>query len=450
MNKDRLGRIKEELEGIAEILAEAPEIDRKLKIPGPEFRSRQQKVYEAVSAAGCEVGVVFSDEHYKGDVPYLGGNTNISIEQVAGAIGKTGFHIIAGLEGGYIAEQLSPRAGAVVHKVELLKLADEDYPVKAERLEDALEAAAGGRVKRVALLTVRQVMPAALVHYLEKAYGKKNVIDLQSAYQRLRYEKSELEMRLTEEATKIADTALSAMVSVLKPGMLETEVAAYGYMVCRMLGAEGDGFQVMVGSDQANRTLIGKALNRPIQKGAFVHLGVSPQRDGLTACVRRSVVALPAGKKPSEGQLFWFDLVEGAYREGFRAFCEVAEKNLPARFQEEALVNYFRSRSELVSRKVGKKIDLARLKPYTGTHNAGYTECQEFFGAITLHSDEPLGKRVVTMLDVALRGFGDSWDEVIIPGFDYFVVENTLGKFGPEVRCFNQLPLRVQELVGRY
>jgi len=450
MNKDRLSRIKKELEGIGKILADAPAIDRKLAIPKPEFQSRQKKVCEAVSASGCDVGIVFSDEHYQGDVPYLGGNTNISIEQVAGAIGKTGFHIIAGLEGGYLSEQLAPRAHAAVHKVELLKLADEDYPVKAERLEDALEAAAGGRVKRAGLLTMRQVMPSALVEYLEKAYGKKNILDLQLAYQKIRYEKSGLEMRLTEEAAKIADAAMSAMVSVLKPGMLETEVAAYGYLVCRMLGAEGDGFQIMVGSDQANRTLIGKALNRPIQKGAFVHLGVSPQRDGLTACIRRSVVAEEGGKKPSEGHLFWFDLVEGAYSEGFRAFCEVAQKNLPARIQEQALVNYFQARSELVSRKVGKKIDLAKLKPYTGTHNAGYTECQEFFGAITLHSREPLGRQVVTMLDVALRGFGDSWNEIIIPGFDYFVVENTLGKFGPKVRCFNQLPVRVQELVGRY
>ena len=42
---------------------------------------------------------MFSDEHYNGDVPYLGGNTNITIEQMTGVIGPNGFHIIAGLEG---------------------------------------------------------------------------------------------------------------------------------------------------------------------------------------------------------------------------------------------------------------------------------------------------------------------------------------------------------------
>ena len=32
-----------------------------------------------------------------------------------------------------------------MHKVELLQLADEKYPIDAERLEDVIEAAAGGR-----------------------------------------------------------------------------------------------------------------------------------------------------------------------------------------------------------------------------------------------------------------------------------------------------------------
>jgi hypothetical protein len=89
------------------------------------------------------------------------------------------------------------------------------------------------------------------------------------------------------------------------------------------------------------------------------------------------------------------------------------------------------------------------LKPYTGTHNSGYTECQEFFGAITLDSHEPLGRQIVTMLDVALRGIGDHWHDVVLPGFDYCVVENTLGKHGDRVSVLTRVPARAQELVGQ-
>ena len=100
----RLSELRQELKKVERILAATPTISKTFGVPTEEFVARQRKTYKALKKAGHEVGFVFSDEHYNGDVPYLGGNTNISIEQVAGVIGKTGFHVAAGLEGGYIAD----------------------------------------------------------------------------------------------------------------------------------------------------------------------------------------------------------------------------------------------------------------------------------------------------------------------------------------------------------
>ena len=440
---------RQDLERVVRILERTPAIDREYMAPREEFARRVARVNAALAKAGHTVGLVFSDEHYRGDVPYLGGNTNVSIEQVAGVIGPNGFHVVAGLEGGYVAEQLAGRAGAVVHKVELLQLADEKYPIRAERLEDVIEAAAGGKVDHIALLTPRQVVPAGLVGYLEDLFGRDGVVDAQEIYYRVKYEKSDIEMRLIADACVIADAMMQAMLAVLRPGRLETEVAAWGAWAGRMLGSETDGFKIMVGANEANRTLIGPALNRRIGAGEWVHLGVAPQRDGLTSCVRRSVIAAEAPAEISEDQKFWLSLVEEGYRVGEEAYRKVAAENLPARLQEQALVDYFAGRAEEVSRRIGSEVDLAALKPYTGTHNSGYTECQEFFGAITLDSHEPLGRQIVTMLDVALRGIGDHWNAVVIPGFDYCVVENTLGKYGARVERLTSTPVRAQELVGR-
>jgi len=446
------GRILEthraDLEKVLRILDETPAIDREYLAPREEFQTRARRVNEALQGRGHMVGLVFSDEHYAGDVPYLGGNTNVSIEQVAGVIGPNGFHIVAGLEGGYVAEQLAERAGAIVHKVELLQLADEKYPIRAERLEDVIRAAAGKDVDHIALLTPRQVIPAGLVEYLEGLYGRAGVADAQELYYRVKYEKSEIEMRLIADACVIGDAMLLAMLAVLRPGRLETEVAAWGAWVGRMLGSERDGFQIMVGANTANRTLIGPALNRRINEGDWVHLGVAPKRDGLTACVRRSVIAVDSPEKVTPEQNYWLDLVEQAYEVGERSYRDVASQQLPARLQEQSLVDFFAQRSDEVSRRIGRKISLAEQKPYTGTHNSGYTECQEFFGAITLDSHEPLGNRIVTMLDVALRGIGDRWNDIVIPGFDFCVVENTLGKYGARVEKLTRLPVRVQDRVG--
>jgi len=241
---------------------------------------------------------------------------------------------------------------------------------------------------------------------------------------------------------------MQGMLAVLEPGMLETEVSAWGYLIGQQLGSEGFGFDVMVTANEANRTLVGKALNREIRHGDYVHLGVAPKCDGLTACERATVIAVHDPKEMTDDQRYWISFVQKAYEVGLEAFRHVAKNNLPAYLQEQALCDYFKQHEEEVSRRIGKKIDLVRQKPYTGTHNSGYTECQEFYGAITLNSKEPLGSQVVTMLDVAIRGVGNMWHDVIIPGLDYVLVEKTLGKYGPRVDVLNELPVDLQHLVG--
>jgi Xaa-Pro aminopeptidase len=329
----------------------------------------------------------------------------------------------------------------------MLQLADEEYPVRAERLEDVLAATAGRSPRRIGLLTSRQIIPCALVRYLEGIVGAENVVDAQDLYWRIKYEKSDVEMALIRDASLIGDVMLRAMLAMLRPGLLETQVAGWAYWVGKELGAEENGWDVLVTAGEANRSLIGKALNRPIRPGDYVHLGVAPKRDGLNSCVRRSVIMAERGQI-SPAQQYWFDFIEAAYRVGDEAYRRVAAENLPAFLQEQALVDFFAAHSTEVSRRYGRRIELERLKPYTGTHNAGYTECQEFYGAITLNSREPLGHQIVTMLDVAVRGIGDTWNDVIIPDMDYVVIENTLGKFGTRVETFNRLPLNVQHLVG--
>lgn len=445
----RVTEWRKEAELVAKVLENAPVIDKSFQIQRDEFGSRQRKVIDALERAGLDLAIVYSDEHYDGDVPYLAGNTNISIEPVAAVIGKGGLHVLAGLEGGYVVEQMAYRSGAKVHKVEMLKLADEDYPIDAEKVEDILEEAAGCKPKRIGLLTPRAVFPVSIFEFLsEYCGGAENIMDVQEIYYRIKYEKSDHEMRLLKDASLIADTMIRGMLAVLKPGMLETQVAQWGWAIARELGAEETGFDVMVTSGEANRTLIGKALNRPIREGDVVHLGVAPKRDGLTSCVRVSVVAVDHPEKVTPQQKYWFDFVAEAYRVGLEAYRRVAAANLPAKLQEQALVDFFAAKSDEVSRQVGKPIDMTKLKPYTGTHNGGYTECQEFFGAITLKSENPLGRQIVTMLDVAVRGFGNMWHDIVIPGLDYIVVERTLGKFGPKVEVLTELPIDVQHLVG--
>src|SRR5262249_25028122 len=134
INAIRRKELDQDFRKVLDVLAECSGIEKSLAVPLQEFTRRQHATWQALQQADLDVGFVFSDEHYNGDVPYLGGNTNITIEQVAGVVGTDGFHVIAGLEGGYVSEQLASRANTKVHKAELLQLADEKYPIRAERI----------------------------------------------------------------------------------------------------------------------------------------------------------------------------------------------------------------------------------------------------------------------------------------------------------------------------
>ena len=335
----RIVELRQDFDKVLHVLERCEVVDKQVQVPTEEFVRRQQVTWRALQAAGLDVGFVLSDEHYDGDVPYLGGNTNVTIEQVAGAIGPAGFHVIAGLEGGYVAEQLAPRARAAVHKAELLQLADEKYPIQAERLEDVLAEAADTTVHRIGLLTPRQVIPDGVVRYLEGLVGRENVVDAQELYYRVKYEKSDVEMALIRDASAIGDAMVRAMLAVLRPGLLETQVAGWAYWVAKELGSEENGWDVMVTAGEANRTLIGKALNRAIHPGDYVHLGVAPKRDGLNACVRRSVIAVEGPSDVTPSQRDWFDFVEEAYRVGEDAYRRVAAEELPARLRADGLFN---------------------------------------------------------------------------------------------------------------
>src|SRR5258706_858778 len=321
INEMRRKELDRDYRKVLDVLVASPGIEKSLAVPTEEFTRRQSATWQALEQVGLDVGFVFSDEHYDGDVPYLGGNTNIAIEQVAGVIGKNGFHLIAGLEGGYVSEQLASRANGRVHKVELLQLADEKYPIQAERIEDVLEQAAGNKVHRVGLLTPRQVVPSGIEDALERIDGKENVIDAQELYQRIRYEKPNIEMELILDAAIIGHAMIRCMLSVIPPDQFESQVAAVADFSVKELGAEENGWDVMVTSWEANRTLIGKALNRPILAGDYVHLGVAPKRDGLNACVRRSLIAVDDHSRitPSQQQ-YWFDFIEQAYLVGEEAY----------------------------------------------------------------------------------------------------------------------------------
>lgn len=113
------------------------------------------------------------------------------------------------------------------------------------------------------------------------------------------------------------------------------------------------------------------------------------------------------------------------------------------------MIDFYRAKAPELERAAGMKLPgFEELKGYVTSHNSGYTECQEMYGALSTDFDRKCAQRMVLMLDVGLKGFRTTWDDVVIPGLDYIVIEKTAGKFGRDVRILNRLPIDLQYLVG--
>ena len=112
MSEFKINDWKKQADIVADVLSRAPAFDKGIRVGIDEFKRRQNAVYQALAAAGFDAGLVYSDEHYHGDVPYLGGNTNISIEPVAGIIGIA---VVFGLAMTFVYYMFSSISGAHVN-----------------------------------------------------------------------------------------------------------------------------------------------------------------------------------------------------------------------------------------------------------------------------------------------------------------------------------------------
>lgn len=440
---------RKQAEIISKVLEGAEAFDPGYLLPREEFLNRQQKVWSMLEKEGAECGIVYSDEHYCGDVPYLAGNNNIIVEPIAAVLGKNGLYFIAGLESGIVAEQFCHRSDVRIRKTDILKIGSEDYPEGILTPEQIIEEACGGKPRNIAVLTTKGIFPVGLYTALEQYVGREQILDLSENYYKIKYEKSDREMRLIEESCKISDVMLEGMIRVLRPGLRECQVAQWGYSIAAELGADAMGFDVMVTTGKNNRTIVGRATNAVIQEGDVVHIGVAPKRDGLCGAQRASVFCVRSPQQIPAQQRIWMNFLEEAFSYAVEVYQEIAKKDLPGNVHEKKMILFYEEKAAELEKMTGIPLrNFSKQKGYVTSHNSGYTECQEFYGALDTGFEGKCARQMVLMLDVGLKGFGDCWDDIVIPGLDYLVIEKTTGKYDKEVRVLNRLPVNLQYLVG--
>lgn len=424
----------------ASVIAETkPLIDKSAEVKPEEYRRRWKTVQDAMRKKGYDVAYACGSEIDRSDVAWLAGIFDPIIERYGILIPVEGVPIVlAGPEGGHVIEESAEKSKVRVEILNELQISDEDYRHAHFNTLDGVVSKLG-RVRRMAILSSGQFMPYDHATRLIGKFGADNVCFDPELLQSIKYEKSLKELQICKYANIIADAGFRGMLAITVPGITELEIAGIGDYIMKELGAGRTGFPTIVTSGRRGYTVIGPATNKVVGEGDIVSLGISPTFNGYHGIMRRTV---RAGAPPTEEQKRFISAVEGLYKVVMDATILSAKKNQPSNYIDKQGKKYL-SRLKLKS-VTGKYI--TPLEPYTFIHNTGCSECQEGLGAVTPYTENPLGKNVALMIDIALTGFVKRNHPVF--NILYAVIEDAFWKKGREVGVYNKLPLNVQRLTG--
>jgi len=422
----------------------APRVRLDLRIGRKEYEARWAKVQAAMKKKGYDLAYACGSELDRSDVAWLAGVFDPIIERYGILVPAEGRPVVvAGSEGGHVVEEGIRESGAGMALLREFQISDEDYRfAKFGSLEDVvarLVPARAGRAVRMAIFSSAQFVPHDHVNMLTGRFGGDNVVFDTELLRRIKYEKSAAELALVGAANAAADAAFLGMLASLEPGVRELDLAAVGDYIMKRLGAGRTGFPTIVSSGARGRTVLGPATNKVVRRGEVVSMGVSPSINGYHGIMRRTV---KCGADWSFAERIFMETLEGLYHKVMKATAAAAKKGLPACSIDQAGKAYLEGTR--IRTKTGEM--MTPREPYTFIHNTGCSECQEGFGAVTPYTEEPLGKNLALMIDVAFMGF-DEKKRLVFP-IEYAVIEDSFWKKGRAIGVYNRLPLSVQDFVG--
>jgi Xaa-Pro aminopeptidase len=159
---------------------------------------------------------------------------------------------------------------------------DEEYPnatistfeTLAKELKDK-----GIRMDKIGIVGT-QSFPYNVYTQFVKGFAGSELIDVTAEYEALRARKSAWEIENIRKAFGLTFNAYQAMAAKIAPGATEIEVAAEGEYVCRKAGANSFAFSCIVGSGERAKAVVPTAINKVMEAGEMVMLGLAPRING--------------------------------------------------------------------------------------------------------------------------------------------------------------------------
>lgn len=142
-------------------------------------------------------------------------------------------------------------------------------------------------VKRLAF--EKQLVSYAVYEEWREAFPGVELVPVSGIFERLRAVKDEAELANVREAARIADAAFEHILSFIRPGVRERDVALELEMFMRRQGASAAAFDIIVASGARGALPHGVASDKVIEQGDMVTLDFGAVYQGYCSDITRTV-----------------------------------------------------------------------------------------------------------------------------------------------------------------
>jgi len=293
-----------------------------------ELDSRRARARQLVADAGCDVGLVFGCDRHGQSFRYL---TNF--EPVLGDM----WLLLGDGERCFLTFQWQIIEARAASGIEEWHGQFDPVPLVVEALRESGAQRAG------VVGLARMPVPAYRALPLE-------VVDLDAPFAALRRRKSPFEIELLRDAARLTDAMLDSARAQMRPGAVETEIAAT--LAGIPLAAGGDNsFEPTVISGVDDPIPIRRSIARPLERGDTVMVDVGASLQGYQGDATRTYVL----GEPTREQLRGWDVVRRAYD----AALELARPGVPCFELQRAATAIVEGAGFEVAHRIGHGIGLA-------------------------------------------------------------------------------------------
>lgn len=187
--------------------------------------------------------------------------------------------------GGPESEPFAKQDSAIkeTRNLSVFMVPDEEYP-NANIISFAqlfTEISAGKKILRVGMVGAQQ-MPVSVYRQVVENFAGVELVDITEDFLKLRFYKSRWELDQISTGFTMAYASYQAMSVKVAPGVCEYEVAAAGESIARQMGATSFAFKTIVGSGLRSNAVVPTAMDKVMQDGEMVMLGIAPRAKGYS------------------------------------------------------------------------------------------------------------------------------------------------------------------------